>query len=311
MKLAILFAGQGAQHAGMGQDLYAQYPAFRQVLDEAAGAVDFDLKALCFTGPEETLCQTQYTQPCMVAFAAGAMAVLREGGLQPAAAAGLSLGEYSALCAAGVFTPRQAVQTAAFRGQAMAQASQGQPSAMAAILGLDRESLAQACEKAQGLVEIANYNCPGQMAIAGDEAAVQAACQYAKEAGAKRCVPLKVSGPFHTSRMAPAAQALHRYFQDMTFGDMAFPVYFNCLGKPMGQGDTIPALLERQVRSSVYMEDTLRNMAAAGIDTFLEIGPGKVLTGFVRKTVKGATARAVETAQDMAETLAWLKGETP
>ena len=205
-----------------------------------AGAVDFDLKALCFTGPEETLCQTQYTQPCMVAFAAGRWpssgggpAAGRRRWAQP--------GGILRLMCCGVFTPRQAVQTAAFRGRAMTQASQGQPSAMAAILGLDRESLAQACEKAQGLVEIANYNCPGQMAIAGDEAAVQAACQYAKEAGAKRCVPLKVSGPFHTSRMAPAAQALHRYFLGHDLRGHGLPGVLQLSGQTHGAGRYHPS----------------------------------------------------------------------
>ena len=161
MKLALLFAGQGAQHAGMGADLYEQFPAFRQVMDECAAGVDFDLKSLCFSGPDETLNQTRYTQPCMVAFAAGVTQVLREAGARPAEAAGLSLGEYSALCAAGVFTARQAVELAAFRGAAMEQAVQGRASGMAAVLGLDREALAGACAGASalGVAEIANYNC--------------------------------------------------------------------------------------------------------------------------------------------------------
>lgn len=313
MKLALLFAGQGAQHAGMGADLYEQFPAFRQVMDECAAGVDFDLKSLCFFGPDETLNQTRYTQPCMVAFAAGVTQVLREAGAQPAAAAGLSLGEYSALCAAGVFTARQAVELAAFRGAAMEQAVQGRVSGMAAVLGLDREALSDVCAKASalGVAEIANYNCPGQMAIAGDAAAVERACEFAKEAGARRCLPLKVSGPFHTSLMTPAAAALAQRFSGETFGAMNFPVYFNCLGGPMGEGDTIPALLEKQVRSSVYMEDTLRRLADDGIDRVIEIGPGRVLSGLWKKTVteRKVPVLGVETAAELAEAVRMLQEE--
>lgn len=313
MKLVLLFAGQGAQHAGMGADLYEQFPAFRQVMDECAAGVDFDLKSLCFSGPDEMLNQTRYTQPCMVAFAAGVTQVLREAGAQPAAAAGLSLGEYSALCAAGVFTARQAVELAAFRGAAMEQAVQDRASGMAAVLGLDREALAGVCAKASalGVAEIANYNCPGQMAIAGDAAAVERACELAKEAGARRCLPLKVSGPFHTSLMAPAAAALAQRFSGETFGAMNFPVYFNCLGGPMGEGDTIPALLEKQVRSSVYMEDTLRRLADDGIDRVIEIGPGRVLSGLWKKTVteRKVPVLGVETAEELAEAVRMLQEE--
>ena len=313
MKLALLFAGQGAQHAGMGADLYEQFPAFRRVIDECAAGVDFDLKSLCFFGPDETLSRTRYTQPCMVAFAAGVTQVLREAGAQPAAAAGLSFGEYSALCAAGVFTARQAVELAAFRGAAMEQAVQGRASGMAAVLGLDRETLSDVCAKASalGVAEIANYNCPGQMAIAGDAAAVERACELAKEAGARRCLPLKVSGPFHTSLMAPAAAALAQRFSGETFGAMNFPVYFNCLGGPMGEGDTIPALLEKQVCSSVYMEDTLRRLADDGIDRVIEIGPGRVLSGLWKKTVteRKVPVLGVETAAELAEAVRMLQEE--
>lgn len=314
MKLALLYAGQGAQHPGMGADLYREFPAFQAVMDAADKAVAFDLKTLCFEGPAETLSLTRYTQPCMVAFAAGVTQVLLQAGAKPAAAAGLSLGEYSALCAAGVFDPVQAVALAAFRGAAMERAVQGRAGGMAAVLGLSREVLAQVCAKAgsAGVVEIANYNCPGQMAIAGDAAAVEEACRLAKDAGARRCVPLQVSGPFHTSLMAPAAQALHGRFETETFKPMAFPVYFNCLGGPMGEEDTVPGLLEKQVRSGVYMEDILRRMADDGVDTVIEIGPGRVLSGLWKKTVKdrAVTLLSVETAEELASAVQRIKEET-
>ena len=168
MKLGFLYAGQGSQHAGMGADLYEQYPAFRSVLDSAE--VDFDLKKVSFADPDGVINQTRYTQPCMVAFAAGMTAVLRERGITPSVAAGLSLGEYSALQCAGVFTAGQAVSLAAFRGRAMASAAAGRPCGMTAVLGLDREKLQQACRQAAdaGVVEIANYNCPGQLVIGGE-----------------------------------------------------------------------------------------------------------------------------------------------
>ena len=309
VKLAFLYAGQGAQHVGMGRDLYEIYPAFRQVLDSAP--VDFDLKKLCFDGPEDQLNDTRYTQPCMVAFAAGVTALLREGGITPDYAAGLSLGEYSALQCAGVFDAKTAISLVAFRGQAMADAVQGRPCGMAAVLGMDRGALNAVCEQASdaGVVECTNFNCPGQIVISGDAAAVDKAGELAKAAGAKRVLPLKVSGPFHTSLMAPAGDALREKFQSVAFGAMQVPVLFNCLGDLKGEADTIPALLERQVQSSVYLEDTIRRLGELGVDTVVEIGPGRTLSSFVKKTVKGIKCYPVETAQELQAAIAALRGE--
>lgn len=312
MKLGFLYAGQGSQHPGMGADLYRNYPAFRAVLDQAQ--VDFDIKEISFTDKENKLNLTQYTQPCMVAFAAGLTAVLQERGIVPAAAAGLSLGEYSALHAAGVFSAQTAIELAAFRGKAMAQAAEGLECAMMAVLGLERETLQAVCAQAaaRGVVVIANYNCPGQLVIGGEKAAVEQAAQLAREAGARRCLPLKVSGPFHTPLMAPAGAALAKHFQSIPFAPLKIPVLFNCLGDVMGADDTIPALLVRQVQSSVYMEDSIRNMARMGVDVIVEIGPGSVLSGFVRKSVPGLPVCSIETAADveaLPERLAQLEKE--
>ena len=309
MKLAFLYAGQGSQHAGMGQDLYEAYPLFRQILDDAP--VDFDLKKLCFHGPEDQLSQTRYTQPCMVAFAAGITVLLKERGITPQAAAGLSLGEYSALQAAGVFTPREAIALAAFRGKAMEEAAQGMESAMYAVLNLDRNTLEEVCRKAseKGPVYLANYNCPGQIVIGGSREGAEEACRLALEAGARRCLPLKVSGPFHTPLMAPAGKALEEHFAGLSFGEMAFPVYFNCLGRPKTAEEAIPQLLVRQVQTSVYMEDTIRHMADAGIDTIVEVGPGKALSGFVKKTAPQIRTIPVETAQQLEDAVTLLKKE--
>ena len=308
MKLAFLFAGQGSQKAGMGRDLYEEYPAFRAAFD--AAALDFDLKKVCFEDPDGVINQTQYTQPCMVAFAAGVNAVLAENGIVPAYAAGLSLGEYSALHCAGVFTAAQAVELVAYRGTAMAKAAEGIESAMTAVLNLDREALERCCAEAAslGVVKICNYNCPGQLVIGGEKAAVAKAGELAKAAGARRLLPLRVSGPFHTPLMQPASEALAARFETEHFGQMNFPVLFNCLGDVKSEGDTIPALLCRQVKESVYMEDTIRKLAALGVDTVVEIGPGRALSGFVAKTVGSAiTCYAVEDAASLRAALDALK----
>ena len=306
MKLAVLYAGQGAQHPGMGKEFYESSPAFRAAFDSAE--LNFDLHRVCFEDPDGVLNQTEYTQPCMVAFACGVTAVLQQKGVRPAYVAGLSLGEYSALEAAGAFTAKQAVELAAYRGKAMAKAAEGIDCGMTAVLGLDRAALAECCEQAAelGCVQICNYNCPGQLVIGGEKAAVDKAAERAKAAGARRCIPLKVSGPFHTRLMAPAGDALAERFRTENFGEMKIPVLFNCLGREKADTDTVPALLVKQVQSSVHMEDTLRRLGELGVDHILEVGPGSALSGFVKKTLPGVPCVAVETPEQLDAALnAW------
>jgi [acyl-carrier-protein] S-malonyltransferase len=312
MKLAFLYAGQGSQCAGMGEDFYNTFPDFRGIWDQAASYLDFDLNQVCFQDPDGALHQTRYTQPCLLAFAAGVTHLLYQNGIRPQAAAGLSIGEYSALYAAGVLDLETVIKTVALRGRAMEQAAQNLECGMTAVLGLEREQLQQACDTASdaGVVEICNDNCPGQLVISGERAAADRAGALAKELGAKRCMPLNVSGPFHTSLMAPAGDALALHFAAISFGEPAFPVYFNCKGGLMDSDDTIPQLLVRQVQSGVRWRETLSQMAADGIDTLLEIGPGKTLSGLAKKTIPGITVYQIDKADQLPSIVSALKGES-
>lgn len=309
MRLAFLYAGQGSQRVGMGQDLYEKYPAFKEIMDRARA--DFNIRRVCFEGPEDLLSRTRYTQPCMLTFAAGVTAMLFEEGIIPEMAAGLSLGEYSALYAAGVFDFETALDLVCYRGRVMEEAVEDKKTAMIAVMQLEREKLQAACGEAAefGVCEIANYNCPGQLVIGGEYDAVYRAAELAIGYGARRCIPLNVSGPFHTSLMAPAGDAMREKLGTVRLGDMRFPVLFNCLGDFMGEEDTVPALLERQVQASVLMEDTISRMAVKGIDTIVEIGPGKTLSGFVRKTAKGIRTYAIDTAEDFEKAVAGIQQE--
>lgn len=311
MKTAFLFAGQGSQKAGMGKDFYENRPEFAEILD--AVNLDFDIKELMFNGPEEQLSQTRYTQPCMAAFAAGVLAILKKEGIKADYVAGLSLGEYSALHSAGVFDAGTLVELVAFRGKAMEDAARGIECKMSAVMGMESKALQEICDKACAqtgkYVTVSNFNCTGQYVVCGEEEAVAVAETLAKEAGAKRCMPLKVSGPFHTKFMQPAGEALAKKFEEISFGELQIPVIFNTVASELPAGKTIPELLVQQVQSSIYMEDTIKLLEAKGVDTIVEIGPGKVLSGFVKRTASGMTSYAVEDMESLQAALAALKGE--
>ncbi len=313
MKIGLLYAGQGSQSVGMGQDLYNTYPEFKETFDNANPG--FDIKECCFEGPIEKLGQTRYTQPCMVAFAVGVTKILKANGIEPAYAAGLSLGEYSALYSAGVFEEKQVIDLVAYRGKAMEEAVTGRDVGMIAVMSLDRDSIKKACEQAHeefkdsqfNIAEVANYNTPVQVTVSGDTPVITRAGEIMTEMGAKRIVPVAVSGPFHTSLMKPAGDKLAERFKDESFGDMSFPVIFNSTGKELEEGKTIPEMLEIQVQSSVYFEDTIRYMINQGVDTFVEIGPGKTLSGFVKKIDRALTTYSIENVDSLNAVLEALK----
>lgn len=311
--LGIVYAGQGSQRVGMGQDFYEKYDSFRKTFDGATEAVkkvtDMDVAKLCFEGPEEQLSQTKYTQPAMVAFAIGVTKLLREAGITADYTCGLSLGEYSALYEAGTINEDDVMELIAKRGKYMAEASEGLDVKMAAVMGADRETVFECCDKANSelkgekIVQAANFNCPGQIVISGDALAVDKASAYLKEAGAKRIVPLKVSGPFHTSLMKPAGDKLAEEFKNISFNEEQSKVVFNCLGREKNDGEDIPTLLKKQVQSSVYLEDSIKYMVDAGVDTIIEIGPGKAISKFINKTVDDVKVYSIDSVEDFENTV--------
>ena len=308
-KIGFVYAGQGSQVVGMGKSFYDNYQIAKDVFDNID--LDIDVKKLCFEGPIEELSKTSNTQPCMVTVAIIATRLLKENGIVPDYVAGLSLGEYSALNAAGVLTDNDAIDLVRFRGQAMERAAAGIESKMFAIIGLDRELLNEAVNEAKdlGFVAIANYNCPGQLVIAGEVDAVTKASELALEKGARRAIPLNTSGLFHTELLAPASKELKEKFTTVTFNEMQIPVVFNSSAKELEPGTSIAKMLEKQVMSSVYFEDSIRYMISKGVDTIIEIGPGKVLSGFIRKIDKSIKTYQVEDQASLEKTLMGLKGE--
>lgn len=284
-RTAFLYAGQGSQYRGMGKDLYDMFTEYREFLDSLT--LDFNLKEMSFEDPEGMLDLTEYTQPCMVAFACGINKVLSAKGLLPDYVCGLSLGEYSALNMAGVWDGRRTVEIAAYRGKAMAHASVGIETLMAAIIGLDEKQVQSCCDRASeyGVVSACNFNCPGQIVIGGEKIAVEKAVVLAKEMGAKRCLPLNVSGPFHTQFMKPAGDALKAYFQTVEFRKPVTEVLYNYLGGPLTEG-SIADVLAQQIQKPVRMEEILRYLYDHGVTRFVEIGPGTALSGFIKKTAK-------------------------
>ena len=309
-KIAFVFPGQGSQTVGMCKAFYDEYAVVRDIFAEADEALGFALSKMCFEGPDEDLRLTFNTQPAILTASVACAAVLKEKGLGCAVAAGHSLGEYSALVQAGTMKFADAVRTVRARGTYMQEAVPVGEGSMAAIIGMDSDKLVTVCEAVQAEcgepVQAVNFNCPGQVVIAGAAKAVEKACEALKAAGAKRAIMLAVSAPFHSTMMQPAADRLAAVLEPIAFQNAAFPVYANVTAKPLTDAATIKQLLIKQAASPVLWETTVRNMVADGVDTFVEVGPGKVLTGFTKKIAKGLPALNVEDPASLDKTLAAL-----
>ncbi|NLO47400.1 MAG: ACP S-malonyltransferase [Clostridiales bacterium] len=310
MKLAFLYAGQGSQKVGMGRDFYEKFPMIRSSFDnENAG---FDIRNLCFETPLDILSRTRYTQPCMAALATAVTKLLYEEGIYPTCAAGLSLGEYSALYASGVFDEDTLISLLAFRGKVMEETTANIKSKMCAVFNLSEELIQEAISEINalnlGIVACANFNCPGQIVIGGEAEAVDAAAEKCLKMGAKRCLPVNVSGPFHTPLMEEASKLLGERLYQTEFRDMHFSVVFNTTADVLGEGETIPHILQNQVKSPVLFEKTIYKLRSLGVDTVIEIGPGRVLSGFVRKTAPDIVSYSIEDVDSFYKTVKAVKG---
>jgi [acyl-carrier-protein] S-malonyltransferase len=302
-KIAFVFPGQGAQAVGMGKDVYDALPNSRAVFEKGDEVLGFPLSKLVFEGPDSELKQTVNTQPALLTASVAYLEALREQGMKPDYVAGHSLGEYSALVAAGVLSYEDAVTLVRLRGRFMEEAVPGGQGAMAAVLGAEREALAVLCQtisEESGVVELANVNCPGQIVVSGSQEGVNGVVQRVKEAGGKRAIPLEVSGPFHSSMMRAAADRLAEELKKVTFNTPNVPVIVNVTASPVTDPEEIRELLVRQVYSPVLWQDSIEWLIADGVDTFVEIGSGSVLAGLIRKidkTVKVININTLESVQ--------------
>lgn len=310
-KIAFVFPGQGSQYVGMCKAFYDQYPVARQIFEEADDALGFSITKMCFEGPDADIRLTYNTQPAILTASTVCAAVLKEHGVSCDIAAGHSLGEYSALVNAGALTFADAVRIVRKRGQFMQEAVPVGEGSMAAVMGLADEKIVEICkaieEEGGEPVQAVNFNCPGQVVIAGAVNAVNKANEAMKEAGAKRCITLSVSAPFHSTMMQPASERLAEVLAPIQIKDAAFPVVANVNAEEVVSGALIKELLVKQAAMPVLWETSVRNMVANGVDTFIEVGPSKVLTGFTKKIAKGVPALFVEDPASLEKTLEHLQ----
>ena len=296
-----MFPGQGSQYIGMGKEFYEQIPICKEVYDLASEVTGLDIPALCFE-ENEKLNITEYTQICMLATEAAIYMALEQNGYQPNVTAGLSLGEYGALIASGVMTAEEAFELVRKRGIFMQEAVPT-GGAMAAVIGMDGEQIRKICQETEGRVSVANYNCPGQVVITGEDTAVERAGMALKEAGARRVLPLKVSGPFHSPMLEGAGKKLAEVLKTVTVQAPVTPYVTNVTAEYVTEEEAIKELLAKQVASSVLWQQSVERMIADGVDTFVEIGPGKTLTGFLRKIDCSVKGFSIEKPEDLEKVL--------
>ena len=312
MKTAFLFPGQGSQKVGMVQDLFENYDSVKALIKEADETLGFSISKMMFEGPDTELMKTEFTQPAILTASVAVWQVLKEHGLTPDIAAGHSLGEYSALVAAGAISFADAVHTVHLRGRFMQEAVPLGEGGMAAIIGSNPETIVKVCGEVSTEdlpVQAVNFNCPGQVVIAGATAAVEKACEALKEAGARRAIMLKVSAPFHSTLMEPAALRLKEVLDKIDIHDTAIPVVANVNAREETKADEIRKNLVDQAAHPVHWEESIRNMVAGGVDMTVEAGPGTVLTGFMKKIARSVPCHHAEDVATIDEVVAALKGE--
>ncbi len=305
--LVFMFSGQGSQYVGMGKELYENYEAAKNILDEANQILDFDLKDMIFNGPEEDLNNTKNTQPAIYTVSAMVKAVLNENGLQAAAAAGHSLGEYSALHAAGVLSFADGLKLVRRRGELMDQADPDGKGTMAAVIGLADEEVEAVLAEIDGIVTVANYNSPGQVVISGEVEAVGAAEKKLAEKGAKRVIPLTVSGAFHSPLMEPAREELKSTIEAVDFNDAEIPLIANVTADYVKNSSEIKDALIKQLDNSVRWVETIARYKEDGYEDYVEVGPGRVLKGLMRRIDRSLNAYNVEDEKSLKKTLKKLK----